>query len=103
MTLTLYHYLFLSAMLFCIGIFGVITSKNAVRVLMSLELAFAGASINLVAFSNYVTPAILTGQIFTIFIMTVSAAEAGVGLAIIFNVYKNFKTVDMNKISTMKW
>jgi len=79
------------------------TSKNAVRVLMSTELALAGVSINLVAFSNYITPGMLTGQIFTIFIMTVSAAEAGVGLAIIFNVFKNFKTVDMNKISTMKW
>lgn len=103
MTLTLYHYLILSAILFCIGIYGVMTSKNAVRVLMSLEIAFAGVSINMVAFSNYITPAMLTGQIFTIFIMTVSAAEAGVGLAIIFNVYKNFKTVDMNKIDTMKW
>lgn len=103
MSLTLYHYLILSAFLFCIGIYGIMTSKNAVRVLMSVELALAGVSINLVAFSNYVTPAMLTGQIFTIFIMTVSAAEAGVGLAIIFNVFKNFKTVDMEKISTMKW
>lgn len=103
MTLTLYHYITLSAILFCIGIYGIMTSKNAVRVLMSTELALAGVSINLVAFSNYITPGMLTGQIFTIFIMTVSAAEAGVGLAIIFNVYKNFKTVDMNKIDTMKW
>ncbi|MFN8576034.1 MAG: NADH-quinone oxidoreductase subunit NuoK [Candidatus Sericytochromatia bacterium] len=103
MTLTLYHYITLSAILFCIGIYGIMTSKNAVRVLMSTELALAGVSINLVAFSNYITPGMLTGQIFTIFVMTVSAAEAGVGLAIIFNVYKNFKTVDMNKIDTMKW
>jgi NAD(P)H-quinone oxidoreductase subunit 4L len=103
MSLTLYHYLTLSAILFCIGVYGIMTSKNAVRVLMSTELALAGVSINLVAFSNYITPGMLTGQIFTIFIMTVSAAEAGVGLAIIFNVFKNFKTVDMNKISTMKW
>lgn len=103
MTLTLYHYLVLSAMVFCIGLYGIITSKNAVRVLMSVELAFAGASINLVAFSNYVTPGVLTGQVFTIFIMTVSAAEAGVALAIIFNVYKNFGTVDMDRINLMKW
>ena len=103
MTLTLYHYLMVAALLFCIGLYGIITSKNAVRVLMSIELALAGVCINLVAFSNYVTPGVLTGQIFTIFIMTVSAAEAGVGLAIIFNVYKNFKTVDMNKIDSMKW
>lgn len=102
MSLTLYHYLILSALLFSIGIYGILTSKNAVRVLMSTELALAGVSINLVAFSNYITPGLLTGQIFTIFIMTVSAAEAGVGLAIIFNVYKNFKTVDMSKIDTMK-
>ena len=103
MTLTLYHYLIVAALLFCIGMYGIITSKNAVRVLMSMELALAGVSINFVAFSNYITPAALTGQIFTIFIMTVSAAEAGVGLAIIFNVYKNFKTVDMDKIDLMKW
>lgn len=103
MTLTLYHYLVLAALLFCVGVYGVLTSKNAVRVLMSLELAFAGVSVNLVAFSNYITPGALIGQIFTIFIMTVSAAEAGVGLAIIFNIYKNFKTVDMEKISLMKW
>ena len=103
MTLTLYHYLVLSAILFCVGLYGIVTSKNAVRVLMSIEIAFAGASINLVAFSNYVTPGILTGQIFTIFIMTVSAAEAGVALAIIFNIYKNFGTVDMDKINLMKW
>ncbi len=103
MTLTLNHYLVLAALLFCIGLYGIITSRNAVRVLMSIELAFAGVSINLVALSNYVTPAALTGQIFTIFIMTVSAAEAGVALAIIFNIYKNFKTVDMDKINLMKW
>lgn len=102
MSLTLYHYLILSALLFSIGIYGIMTSKNAVRVLMSTELALAGVSINFVAFSNYITPGLLTGQIFTIFIMTVSAAEAGVGLAIIFNVYKNFKTVDLSKIDTMK-
>lgn len=103
MSLTLYHYLILAAILFCIGIYGLLTSKHAVRVLMSLELAMAGVSINLVAFSNYITPGVLTGQLFTIFIMTVSAAEAGVALAIIFNIYKNFKTVDMDKISLMKW
>lgn len=103
MTLTLYHYLVLSAILFCIGLYGIITSKNAVRVLMSIELAFAGVSVNMVAFSNYVTPGALTGQMFTIFIMTVSAAEAGVALAIIFNIYKNFGTVDMDKINLMKW
>lgn len=103
MTLTLYHYLVLAALLFCVGIYGIITSKNAVRVLMSIELAFAGGSINLVALSNYVSPGTLTGQIFTIFIMTISAAEAGVALAIIFNIYKNFKTVDMDKINLMKW
>jgi NAD(P)H-quinone oxidoreductase subunit 4L len=103
MSLTLYHYLVLAAMLFCIGLYGIITSKNAVRVLMSIEICFAGASINLVSLSNYVTPGALTGQIFTIFIMTVSAAEAGVALAIIFNVYKNFGTVDMDKIDLLKW
>lgn len=103
MTLTMYHYLVLSALLFCIGIYGIIASRHAVRVLMSIEIAIAGVSINLVALSNYVTPGALTGQMFTIFVMTVSAAEAGVALAIIFNIYKNFRTVDMEKISLMKW
>jgi len=103
MTLTLYHYLVLAALLFCVGLYGIITSRNAVRVLMSIEIALAGVGINFVAFSNYVTPATLQGQIFTLFIMTISAAEAGVGLAIIFNIYKNLKTVDMDKFDSMKW
>lgn len=102
MGITLYHYLLLAAILFCLGLYGIVTSKHAVRVLMSIELAFAGISINLVAFSNFITPGTLAGQMFTLFIMTISAAEAGVALAIIFNVYKNFRTVDMNKIDLMK-
>jgi NAD(P)H-quinone oxidoreductase subunit 4L len=102
MGITLYHYLVLAAILFCTGIYGIITSKHAVRVLMSIEIAFAGISINLVAFSNFITPGTLAGQIFTLFIMTISAAEAGVALAIIFNIYKNFRTVDMDKIDLMK-
>jgi len=103
MTLTLYHYLILAALLFCTGLYGIITSRNAVRVLMSIEIALAGVGINFVAFSNYVTPTTLQGQIFTLFIMTISAAEAGVGLAIIFNLYRNLKTVDMDKFDSMKW
>lgn len=97
------HYLILSAILFCIGIFGIITSRNIVRVLMSIELILNAVNINLVSFSHYITPTTLKGQIFAIFVMCVAAAEAGVGLAIVISVYRNFKTINIDNINLLKW
>ena len=100
---TLNHFLVFGTALFCLGLWGVITSRHAVRVLMSVELMLNGVNVNLVAFSNYVTPESLHGQLFALFVMTVAAAEAGVALAIILNLYQNFRDVDMDTINLMKW
>ena len=70
---------------------------------MSIEFIFNAANINFVAFSHYVTPNMLTGQVFAIFIMTIAAAEAGVALAIIFSIYRHFRSIDIDKVSLMKW
>jgi NADH:ubiquinone oxidoreductase subunit K len=97
------HYLILSSMLFCLGMFGLLTRRNAVGVLMSIELMFNAVNINFVAFSRYLTPQYLTGQIFAIFIVTIAAAEAAVGLAIVILIYRNFKGIEVDRINFMKW
>jgi NAD(P)H-quinone oxidoreductase subunit 4L len=97
------HYLTLSTILFCIGIFGVLTRRNAIGILMSIELMFNAVNINFVAFSRFVTPAALVGQIFSIFVITIAAAEATVGLAIVLLVYRNFKGIYADDINLMKW
>ncbi|MBY0359013.1 MAG: NADH-quinone oxidoreductase subunit NuoK [Candidatus Obscuribacterales bacterium] len=99
----LIRYLTLSALLFTIGVYGMTTSRNAVRVLMSIELMLNAVNINLVAFSRYVDPGFVRGQIFAIFILTVAAAEAAVGLAIVLAIYRNAQTVDMEKFNLLKW
>jgi len=95
------HYLILSAVLFAIGIYGVLVKRNAVVILMSIEIMLNAVNIAMVAFSRY--SALLTGQVFAIFIMTVAAAEAAVGLAIIVAIYRSRKTVDVGEIDLMKW
>ena len=99
----LMRYLILAAMLFSIGVYGMTVSRNAVRVLMSIELMLNAVNINLVAFSRYVDPTEIKGQIFAIFILTVAAAEAAVGLAIVLALYRNSATVDMEKFNLLKW
>jgi len=97
------HYLILSTILFSIGLYGALAKRNAVIILMSIELMLNAVNILLVAFSRYVTPALLTGQVFSIFIMVVAAAEVSVGLAIIMSIYRNRETIDVSKIKLMKW
>jgi NADH-quinone oxidoreductase subunit K len=97
------HYLFLSAALFSIGMFGLLTRRNAVGILMSIELMFNAVNINLVAFAYFLTPRDATGQIFAIFIITIAAAEAAVGLAIVMLLYRNFRGIEVDKINFMKW
>jgi NADH-quinone oxidoreductase subunit K len=97
------HYLILSAVLFSIGIFGVLTRRNAIGVLMSIELMFNAVNINFVAFSKFVTPGEFVGQIFAIFVITIAAAEATVGLAIVLLIYRNFKGINVDNVNIMKW
>lgn len=100
---TLMHFLVLGAILFACGIFGLLTRRNAIGILMSIELLFNAAAINFVAFAKYVAPEAMAGQIFAIFIITVAAAEAAVGLAIVMLLYRNFKGIEVDKINFMKW
>ena len=97
------HYLILSTALFCIGVFGLLTRRNAVGVLMSIELLFNAVNINFVAFSRFITPEAISGQIFGVFIITIAAAEAAVGLAIVMLIYRNFRGIEVDKINFMKW
>jgi NAD(P)H-quinone oxidoreductase subunit 4L len=96
-------FLLLAALLFCIGIYGLITSRNAVRVLMSIELLLNAVNINLLAFSNFLDGQMIKGQVFAVFVITVAAAEAAVGLAIILSIYRNRETVDMERFNLLKW
>ena len=103
MSIGLDHYLILSAILFCIGLYGALAKRNAIVILMSIEIMLVATSISMVAFSRFVVPLLLTGQIFAIFVMIVAAAEAAVGLAIIISIYRNRETIDITKIDLMKW
>ena len=96
-------YLLIASLLFCIGVWGLINSRNAVRVLMSIELMLNAVNINLMSFSSYIDGAIIRGQVFSIFVITVAAAEAAVGLAILLSLYRNRTTVDMESFNLLKW
>ncbi|MBM3267789.1 MAG: NADH-quinone oxidoreductase subunit NuoK [Candidatus Sericytochromatia bacterium] len=98
------HFLILAGALFCLGLYGVLSQRHAVRVLMSLELMLNAVNIVFVAFSNYLPSATpLRGQIFSLFIIAVAAAETSVALAIFLLMYKHFQSVDMEKVETLKW
>jgi NADH-quinone oxidoreductase subunit K len=95
-------YLALAAILFCIGLFVVLTRRNAIGILMGIELMLNASNINLVAFGRYMHPNILTGHVFAIFVLTVAAAEAAVGLAIVIAVYRNSKEINVDDLTVMK-
>ncbi|QKG86092.1 NADH-quinone oxidoreductase subunit NuoK [Kroppenstedtia pulmonis] len=95
-------YLALGAILFCVGLYGVMTKRNAVIVLFSIELMLNAANINLVAFSKYGLYANQAGQVFGLFTMTVAAAEVAVGIAILFALYRNGNTVETDQIDSLK-
>ena len=94
------QFLFLAAVLFCIGVYGVIARRNGVLVLMSVELILNAVNINLVAFSALT--ATVSGQVFALFVIAVAAAEVGVGLAIILAIFRTHKTVDLDQVDLMK-
>nr|QFK69598.1 NdhE [Pogonatum inflexum] len=97
------HVLTLSAYLFCIGIFGLITSRNMIRALMCLELIFNAVNINFITFSNYFDTQQLKGEIFSIFIIAIAAAEATIGLAIVLVIYRNRNSTRINQFNFLKW
>ncbi len=101
MEVGLNHFLFVSVCLFSLGIFGIVTRKNAVMVLMGIELILNSANINFVAFAKYGNFG-YQGQIVALFVIILAAAEAAIALAIVLNIYKTFSTVNVDEIDTMK-
>lgn len=95
-------YLTLAAILFCIGLYGVLTKRNAVVVLLSIELMLNAANLNLIAFSKYGVVPNLKGQIFTLFTIAVAAAEAAVGVAILIALYRNRSTANVDEYNELK-
>ena len=96
-------YLMLSAALFSIGLFGVLARRNAIAILLGVELMLNAVNINLVAFWRYLDPTQMTGQVFAIIVFAVAAAEVAVGLALVISVYRNRKTVVADELDMMKW
>ncbi len=99
----LYWYLILAAALFCAGLYGVLARKNAVAILMGIELMLNAVNINLVAFWRYLNPAVMAGQMFAVIVFAVAAAETAVGLALIISIYRRRNTVVAEEIDLMKW
>ncbi len=99
----LQHFLVLSSILFCIGVYGVLARRNAVLVLMSVELMLNAVSINMVAFAVYTAPSLFVGIIFAIFIIAVAAAEVGLALGIVLRVFRNRGTANIDELDALKW
>ena len=101
LTVGLKHFLVLSAILFAVGSFVVVSRRNAVGILIGVELILNSANINLVAFSHYVT-GLVGGQVFALFVIVIAAAEAAIALAIVLSIYQNFGTIDSTQADTMR-
>jgi NADH:ubiquinone oxidoreductase subunit K len=97
------HFLILSALLFCLGLYALLTRRNAVAILMGIELMLNAANINLLAFNKFVAPGALNGHVFALVVITLAACEAGVGLALVLSAYRNLETVRVDEINIMKW
>ncbi len=97
------HFLVLSSILFSIGVFGVLSRRNAVMILMSVELMLNAVSINMVTFAVYTAPSLFVGIIFAIFVITIAAAEAGLALGIVLRVFRNRGTANVDEIDVLKW
>ena len=95
--------LMFSAALFAIGVYGVLARRNGVLVLMSIELMLNAVNVNLVAFSQFLKDEVLTGQIFTLFVITVAAAEVGIGLAIVILIFRNRETINVDEVNLLRW
>ena len=99
----LHHILFVSAALFFIGMFGLFTRRNMITMLMSVELILNSVNINFVAFNKYLYPEKLEGLFFSLFIIAIAAAEAAVAIAIIINLYRNIRSIDVEAADEMKF
>lgn len=99
----LQNYLVLSSILFCIGVYGVLARRNAVLILMAVELMLNAVSINMVAFAVYTAPSLFVGIIFTVFIITIAAAEVGLALGIVLRVFRNRGTANVDEVASLKW
>jgi NADH-quinone oxidoreductase subunit K len=97
------YFLVLSSLLFSIGVYGVLVRRNAVLVLLAVELMLNAANVNLIAFSALLGDAGVPGQVFTLFVIAVAAAEVGIGLAIVILIFRNRQSVDPADLSLMKW
>lgn len=102
MTIPLSAFLILGAALFAIGLYGAVSRNAAVQVLMSLELMSMAVSLNLVAFSTYVTPQTMSGQFFTVFAMVISAAEVGIGLALVVALFRTARTAELDELNKLR-
>ena len=103
MMIPLSWYLIVAAILFCIGLYGALARRNAIGILMGIELMLNAVIINLIAFWRYITPELLTGLVFAVFVITVAAAEAAIGLALIIAIFRNQETVIVEDVDMMKW
>jgi NADH-quinone oxidoreductase subunit K len=93
----------LGALLFSIGVYGVLARRNAVLVLMSIELMLNAVNVNLVSFNAWIRETIAIGQIFALFVITVAAAEVGIGLAIVLLIFRNRETINIDEVDLLKW
>lgn len=103
MTVGLTHYLVVSSLLFCLGLYGVLTRRNAVAILMGIELMLNAGNINLVAFNRYVAPGAVAGHLFALVVITLAACEAAIGLALVMSAYRSLETIHVDEINVMKW
>ncbi len=97
------NYLVLSAILFSLGVYGVLARRNAVLVLMAVELMLNAVSLNFIAFAAYLDPSRITGVVFAVFVITVAAAEVGLALAIVIRLFRNRATSNVDEAATLKW
>lgn len=97
------QFLVLAALLFATGIYGVLVRRNAVLVLLSVELMLTAVNINFVAFGSYLQDTLVAGQVFALFVITVAAAEVGIGLAIVVLIFRNRSSANVDELDLMKW
>ena len=95
--------LIFAAVLFCIGVYGVLARRNAVMVLMSIELMLNAVNVNLIAFNAYLRDQLVAGQVFALFVVAVAAAEVGIGLAIVLLIFRNRETVNIDEVDLLRW
>ncbi|MFN2274558.1 MAG: NADH-quinone oxidoreductase subunit NuoK [Anaerolineales bacterium] len=96
-------YIIFAGLLFCVGLYGALARRNALAILMAIEIMLNAVNLNLVAFWRYITPERVSGQVFALIVFAVAASEAAVGLALIISIYRKRKTVAVEEIDMLKW